>query len=170
MRIITGLLIQAKNHPRFPFGWETRLTPLFEPQSGCPSEFLGKLEEPTIGNPFRHMELKSLGLRSRNQYSNSPTPELPHCELSKMRLHIPSMSSVSEIGACPPSPIADHTSALPSPNSSLSSSEKFFLSVHSMPTPVGIQLDASCCTLLLSFSMYCKIKIKKNLFLYVLFV
>ena len=36
---------------------------------------------------------------------------------------VPSMSGVSEIAACPPSPIADNPSALPSPTSSPSSSQ-----------------------------------------------
>ena len=36
---------------------------------------------------------------------------------------VPSTSGVSEIAACPPSPIADDPSALPSPTSSPSSSQ-----------------------------------------------
>ena len=36
---------------------------------------------------------------------------------------VPSTSGLSEIAACPPSPIADHPSALPSPTSSPSSSQ-----------------------------------------------
>ena len=36
---------------------------------------------------------------------------------------VPSTSGVSEVAACPPSPIADHLSALPSPTSSPSSSQ-----------------------------------------------
>ena len=44
-------------------------------------------------------------------------------ETSKEPEPVPSTSSVSEIAACPPSPIADHPSALPSPTSSPSSSQ-----------------------------------------------
>ena len=36
---------------------------------------------------------------------------------------VPSTSGKSEIAVCPPSPIADNSSALPSPTSSLSSSQ-----------------------------------------------
>ena len=43
-------------------------------------------------------------------------------ESSKEPESVPSMSGVSEIVACPPSPIADDPSALPSPTSSPSSS------------------------------------------------
>ena len=44
-------------------------------------------------------------------------------ESSKEVEPVPSMSGVSEIAACPPSPIADNPSALPSPTSSPSSSQ-----------------------------------------------
>ena len=43
-------------------------------------------------------------------------------ESSKEPEPVPSMSGVSEIAACPPSPIVDDPSALPSPTSSPSSS------------------------------------------------
>ena len=48
-------------------------------------------------------------------------------ESSKEPEPLPSTSGVSEIASCPPSPIADDPSALPSPTSS---------PVHSVPTPV----------------------------------
>ena len=44
-------------------------------------------------------------------------------ECSKEPEHVPSTSGVSEIEACPPSPIADNPSALPSPTSSPSFSQ-----------------------------------------------
>ena len=44
-------------------------------------------------------------------------------ESSKEPEPVPSTSGVREIAACPPSPIADHPSALPSPISSSSSSQ-----------------------------------------------
>ena len=44
-------------------------------------------------------------------------------ESSKEPEPVASILSVSEIAACPPSPIADHLSALPSPTSSPSSSQ-----------------------------------------------
>ena len=44
-------------------------------------------------------------------------------ESSKEPELVPSTSGVSEIAACPPSPIADNPSALPSPTSSPSSSQ-----------------------------------------------
>ena len=44
-------------------------------------------------------------------------------ESSKEPEPVPSTSGVSEIAACPPSPIADDPSALPSPTSSPSSSQ-----------------------------------------------
>ena len=40
-----------------------------------------------------------------------------------MQACVPSMTNVNEIAACPPSPIADDPSALPSPTTSLSSSQ-----------------------------------------------
>ena len=46
---------------------------------------------------------------------------------------IPSMSGMSEIATCCPSPIADDPSALSSPTSSPTSSQWLFLPVHLMP-------------------------------------
>ena len=66
---------------------------------------------------------------------------------------VPSMSGMSEIAACPRSPIADHPKALPSPASSPSSSQYLFLPVPSMPL-----LCASCCTTELFKVVYYKIK------------
>ena len=48
----------------------------------------------------------------------------------------PSTSGVSEVAACPPSPVSDNPSALPSPTSSPSSSQWLFSPVHSLPAPV----------------------------------
>lgn len=44
-----------------------------------------------------------------------------NCRLSKMQTHISSTSGVSEIVACPPFPVADEPSSVPSPTSFLSS-------------------------------------------------
>ena len=68
---------------------------------------------------------------------------------------VPSASGVSQIAVCPPSPIADDPSALPSPTSSPSSSQSLFLPVHSMPA-----LYASCCTVLLYFPRDCTVRLK----------
>ena len=68
---------------------------------------------------------------------------------------VPSMTGVSEIAACPPSPIANDPSAPPSPTSSLSSSKQLCLPAHLMPAPV-CQLLYS--TTILFKVLYCKIK------------
>ena len=68
---------------------------------------------------------------------------------------MPSTSSVREIAACPPSPIADNLSALPSLPSSPSSSKTFCLFTRCQP------LCASYCTVLLYFSRYCTVRSKR---------
>ena len=55
-------------------------------------------------------------------YNKPPTCEPSGCKLS--------MSGLSENAACPPSPIADDPSALPSPTASPSSSQQLFLPLH----------------------------------------
>ena len=89
-------------------------------------------------------------------------------ESSKESELVLSMTGMSETAACPPSPIADDPSALPSPTSSPNSSQSLFLPVH---------LIQSLYQLLCSTSVAFKVlyyKIKKVLFLcllfYVLFV
>ena len=72
-----------------------------------------------------------------------------------MQIDIPSTSGVSEIAACPPHPIADDPSALPSLTSSPHSSQWLFLPVHSMPAPVCQLLDY---TTVLFRVLYNKIK------------
>ena len=57
-------------------------------------------------------------------------------ETSKEPEPVPSRSGMCDISACPPSPIADDPSALPSPASSASSSHSLFLPIYSMPAPV----------------------------------
>ena len=57
-------------------------------------------------------------------------------ESSKEPEPVPSLSGMSGIAACPPSPIADDPSALPAPTFSPSSSQSLFLPVHLLPTPV----------------------------------
>ena len=64
-------------------------------------------------------------------------------------------SGRSEVAACPPSPIADHPSALPSPTSSRSSIQWLFLPVLSMPALVCQLLYG---TTVLSKVLYCMIK------------
>ena len=69
---------------------------------------------------------------------------------------VPSVSGVSEIAACPPSPIADDPSALPSPTSSLSPSQSLFVLVHLMPAPAcPILLKALFCKGVLFFVSVC---------------
>ena len=83
----------------------------------------------------------------------SRSKRVDRTESSKEPDPVPSTSGVSETAACPPSLIADDPSALPSPTLFL------FRSV----TLLACSLDAtpcitSCCTVLLYFSRYCKIK------------
>ena len=72
-----------------------------------------------------------------------------------MQMYIPSTSVVSEIAACPPYPIADDPTALPSLTSSPHFSQQLFLPVHSMPAPVCQLLDY---TTVLFRVLYSKIK------------
>ena len=61
-----------------------------------------------------------------------------------MQTCIPSMSGVIETAACPPSPIADDPSALPSPSSSPSSSQSVTLlacSLGASPRMSAVVLD-----------------------------
>ena len=65
------------------------------------------------------------------------------------------MTGVSEMAACPPSPVADDPSSLTSPTSSPSARQSPFLPVHSMPAP-GYQL--LYCTAELFKVLCCQIK------------
>ena len=67
---------------------------------------------------------------------------------------VPSTGGMNEIAACIPSLIADDSSVLPSPTSSLSSSQYLFLSVHLVLASV---CQVLLCTTLLSKVLYCKI-------------
>ena len=98
--------------------------------------------------------LGKMGMR-REDYSRSITCEPSCCELSEMQTCNTATSGLSEIAACPLSPVADSPSALPSPTSSPSSSQQLFLPVHSMPAPVCQLL---CCTTVLLKVLYCRIK------------
>ena len=71
-----------------------------------------------------------------------------------MQTCVPSTAGVSEIAACPPSPIAGDPSALPSPTSSLSSSVTL-LACSLDASPVYQLLD---CTAVLFEVQYYKIK------------
>ena len=85
-------------------------------------------------------------------------------ESSKEPESVPSAPGMSETAACPPSPIADDPSVLPSPTSSPNSSQSLFLPVH---------LIQSLYQLLCSTSVAFKVlyyKIKKVLFLCLLFM
>ena len=73
---------------------------------------------------------------------------------SKKLRAVPSMSGVSDIAACPLSPIADDPSALPSPV------RNSWLFTRCQP------LCASCCTILLYFSSYYTARLKMFYFLY----
>ena len=75
---------------------------------------------------------------------------------------------MSEIAVCPPSPIADDASPLPSPTSSPTYRHWLFLPVHSMPAPMGQLLYRTTAFFKV---LYCKTKIKRNCArFYVLFV
>ena len=52
------------------------------------------------------------------RYNKSPRYEPSSCTLWKMQRCVPSTSGINDMAACPPSPIADDPSALPSPASS----------------------------------------------------
>ena len=81
------------------------------------------------------------GLQSYGIFISSPEP-------------VPSTSGRSDTVARPPSPMADHPSALPSPASSPSSGQWLLSPVHSMPAPVCQLLYW---TTLLFKVLYCKI-------------
>ena len=66
-----------------------------------------------------------------------------------------SVSGLSEIAACPLSPIAGDFSTLPSPTSPPSSSQSLFSPVHSLPAPVYQLLY---CTTVFSKVLYYKVK------------
>ena len=78
-----------------------------------------------------------------------------------MRTCVPSVSGMSEIAACPPSPIADDPSALPPP--------------PPLPPPsvtrLACSLDASPCmpAVVLYFSRSCTVKLKYIFFTFYLF-
>ena len=95
--------------------------------------------------------------------TKSPTYEPSSCELSKMRTCVLSASGVSDIAACPPSPVAENPSPLPSPISHLLH-QWLFLPVHSMQP-----LYAGCCTRLL-YSSRCYTVRFKLFFLVCVFV
>ena len=81
-------------------------------------------------------------------YSKSPTHErlkMPVC------IRMSSHERPDETAACPPSPLAEHPSALSSPTSSRSSNTSACLFTHCQP------LSASCCTPLLFKVLDCKI-------------
>ena len=73
----------------------------------------------------------------------------------ELLLSVLSMSGVSEIAACPPSPVVDDSSALPSPTISSSPSQYLFSPVQSMPAPVSQLLY---CTTVCFKVLYCKVK------------
>ena len=78
-----------------------------------------------------HQAPLSMGLTRKQYWSGLPCPSLgdlsdPRIEPGSPALQVDSLPADlpwREIAACPPSPIADHPSALPSPNSSPSSSQ-----------------------------------------------
>ena len=86
-------------------------------------------------------------------YSKPLKHELASCKLSKTQTRIPSVSGMSEITAFPPSPIVDDPSGLPSPTSSLTSSN-CCLFTRCQP------LYVSCCSVPLYFSRYCTVRLK----------
>ena len=76
-------------------------------------------------------------------------------ESSKEPEPVPSTSGMSETAACPPSPVADDPSALPSPTvlpPPVSNSSCLFTQCQ--------PLYANCCTVLLYFSRYCTVRLK----------
>ena len=97
---------------------------------------------PRINSVPKHPKILAL-----LHYNKPPTCEPSSCKLS--------MSGLSETAACPPSPIADDPSALPSPIFSRPPvSNSFCLFTGCQP------LYASCCTIQLYFSRSCTVKLK----------
>ena len=85
-------------------------------------------------------------------------------ESSKEPRAVASMSSISEIENCPPSPITDDPSALSFPTSSPYSS-------HSSCLLSQCQfLYASCYTILLYFLRYCTVRLKMFIFVFLFYV
>ena len=86
----------------------------------------------------------------------SSVPEsLQVCELSKMRICVPSPLGMRETAPCLPFPIAIYPWALPSPASCPSTSQdSSYLFTWCQP------LYASCCTVPLCFSRYCTLRLK----------
>ena len=87
-------------------------------------------------------------------YTKSPTFEPSSCEFSKIQVCVPSVSDVSEIAACPPSPIVDNPLSLLSPTSSPSPV------IKSCPFNRCQHLCASCCTVLMYFSRLYTVRFK----------
>ena len=73
-------------------------------------------------------------------HTNPQVSNFQRCEhasnSSKEPGPVPSMSDMSETAVCPPSPVSDDPSTLPSPTSYPSSSLQLLVPVHSMPAPV----------------------------------
>ena len=82
------------------------------------------------------------------RYSKSPPYEPSSCTLWKMQRCVPSTSGINEMAACPPSPIADDPSGLPSPASSPS------LISNSSSCAFWQPLYAGCCPVQLYFWRY----------------
>ena len=73
-----------------------------------------------------HMRLQDMNFQRCEHTSGSNKEPKP----------MPSMSGVSEIAACPLSPLSNRSSALPPPISSLSCSQQLLPEIRSMPAPV----------------------------------
>ena len=88
-------------------------------------------------------------------------------ESSKEPEPVPSVSSVSDIAACPPL-FADDPSALPSPTLSLLQSVTLLACpLDASPSVPGA---ARCCTVLLYFLRYCTVRLKCFIFVFVFYV
>ena len=101
-------------------------------------------------------------------HTNLQVTNFQRCERasdsSKEPKPVPSTSDVSDTAACPPSPIADDPSALPSPTPSPPLSNSPCLFTRCQP------LYASCCTGLLYFSRHCTVRFKIFYFLCLFFM
>ena len=96
---------------------------------------------------FVSINLPSLGILCKQNHT-----------VSTLHMCVPSTSDMSDTAACPPSPIADDPSALPSPTSSPSSirnSSGLFT-----PCQLYATLYASCCAVPMYFSRYRTLRFK----------
>ena len=122
--------------------------------SKCSKFYLLNGQKSTVSPP--HTNLQVMSFQRWDHISlDCFSKRADRIESSKEPEPVPSTSGVSEIAACPLSPVADDPSALSFPTSSPSSRQWLSLPVRLMPA-----LYASCCTVLFYFSKYYTVRLK----------